>query len=110
MYIRYWFQKLEGNPAFAESCYQSTMNATALPWSTIQSCFDNEYSVVQGAAKDATPKHDYVPWVLVDHTVLEQSSLLQYAICKAYTGTPPASCNGMLSSPPKDVCFNINNN
>ena len=84
------------------------MNTTALPWSTIQTCYEKEYDIVQTAAKDATPKHDYVPWVLVDHTLLEQSSLLQYAICKAYTGTPPASCRGLLSTPPKDVCINDN--
>jgi hypothetical protein len=33
-----------------------------------------------------------VPWCLVDGVVLENTNLLQKAICDAYTGTPPASC------------------
>jgi hypothetical protein len=33
-----------------------------------------------------------VPWCLVDGTVLENTNLLQKAVCDAYTGVPPESC------------------
>ncbi len=103
------FLCIDGNPAYAQSCYESSMNTTALPWSTVAACYATEANDVQNAAASATPKHDYVPWVLVDHAVLEQQSLLQYSICKAYTGTPPASCRGSLASAPSGACFNDNN-
>jgi hypothetical protein len=50
-------EEAEGNPSQGQSCYEKTMNATALPWSTIASCVENEYDLVQTAAMDATPKH-----------------------------------------------------
>jgi len=101
-------EQQDGNPLMAQSCYEATMKTTALPWSTVSACATKEASDVQNAAASATPKHDYVPWVLVDHTLLDQQSLLQHAICKAYTGTPPASCKGFLSSAPAGACFNDN--
>eukprot|EP00598_Pedospumella_elongata_P014643 CAMPEP_0184986726 /NCGR_PEP_ID=MMETSP1098-20130426/17474_1 /TAXON_ID=89044 /ORGANISM="Spumella elongata, Strain CCAP 955/1" /LENGTH=69 /DNA_ID=CAMNT_0027511079 /DNA_START=35 /DNA_END=241 /DNA_ORIENTATION=+ len=68
------------------------MNTTALPWSTIQKCTTTEADLVQTAAMKNTPAHDYVPWPLVNGVVLENSNLLQKAVCDAYTGVPPASC------------------
>ena len=39
-----------------------------------------------------------VPWPLVNGVVLENSNLLQKAVCDAYTGVPPASCKAVQSS------------
>lgn len=53
----------------------------------------------------ATPDHDYVPWVLVDGTLLEYTNLLLPAICMAYEGPKPPSCtkaHGVRDS--KSVC------
>ena len=36
--------------------------------------------------------HVDVPWVLVDGVLLENTNLLQKAVCDAYTGTKPSSC------------------
>lgn len=85
-------EQADGQPSSGKSCYESTMNTTALPWSTIEKCEATEFSAVTNAAMETTPDHDYVPWVLVDGTVLQNTDLLEQAICKAYTGTPPASC------------------
>ncbi|CAM9436198.1 unnamed protein product [Ectocarpus fasciculatus] len=85
-------EEADGAPSEAESCFASTMNSTALSWSTVEDCFKNEADVVQNAAMKATPDHDYVPWVLVDGVLLENTNMLTKAVCDAYTGTPPASC------------------
>jgi len=86
-------EKAEGNPAFAQSCYASTLAKTSsVSWETISKCFDTESAVVQGAAKDATVAHDYVPWPLVNGVLLNNTNLLQQTICKDYTGPAPSSC------------------
>jgi len=92
-------EQAEGNPAKGQSCYTSTMNTAALPWSTIDACTKNEASVVQAAGAKTTPKHDYVPWPLVDHKLLENTNLLQQTICNAYNGTKPASCRKFVDGP-----------
>jgi len=102
-------EEADGNPNKGSSCWSSTMNSTGISWSTISDCVDTEYDKVQNAGAAATPKHDYVPWVLVDGSVLENSSLLQKAVCDAYTGTPPASCKGRAveaAEPTADRCSN----
>lgn len=88
-------EEAEGNPSQGQSCYESTMGAynATLPWSTISTCATEEFTEVTTAAMNATPDHDYVPWCLVDGAVLENTNLLQKAICDAYTGTPPSSCS-----------------
>mmetsp|Transcript_33988 Transcript_33988/g.74112 ORF Transcript_33988/g.74112 Transcript_33988/m.74112 type:complete len:171 (+) Transcript_33988:174-686(+) len=86
-------EEADGNPAEAESCYESTMKSSSVSWSTIADCAQNEADVVQNAAMKATPNHDYVPWVLVDGQLLENTNMLTKAVCDAYTGTPPASCS-----------------
>jgi len=101
-------EEAEGVPSMGQTCYESTMNSTAISWSTISSCAQDEYDAVQTQAMNATPKHDYVPWVLVDGVVLENSNLLQKAICDAYTGTPPESCRHHTAPkafPEVDLCF-----
>jgi hypothetical protein len=51
-------EEAEGDPSYGQSCYESTMNTTAVSWSTITACTVDEFAVVQSAAADATPKHD----------------------------------------------------
>eukprot|EP00428_Durinskia_dybowskii_P078889 CAMPEP_0170362256 /NCGR_PEP_ID=MMETSP0117_2-20130122/4239_1 /TAXON_ID=400756 /ORGANISM="Durinskia baltica, Strain CSIRO CS-38" /LENGTH=172 /DNA_ID=CAMNT_0010616669 /DNA_START=181 /DNA_END=699 /DNA_ORIENTATION=+ len=89
-------EEAEGEPTQGQACYESTMNTTALPWSVISDCASNEADAVQTEAMKATPSHDYVPWCLVDGAVLENTNLLQKAVCDAYTGTPPASCKSTV--------------
>lgn len=50
-------EEAEGNPSMGQSCYEKTMNTSALPWSTISKCVEEEYDSVQTAAMNATPKH-----------------------------------------------------
>ena len=95
----------EGNPSKGSSCFSSTLaKTTTLTWNDITTCYNNEYNDVQNAGAATTPKHDYVPWVLVDGTLLENTNMLLPTICKAYTGPPPASCTRL--SKPVDVCYN----
>jgi interferon gamma-inducible protein 30 len=84
----------EGAPSAAQPCFQKTLatTQTAVTWATIDTCSQNEANAVQNEAAIATPAHDYVPWVLVDNKVLDNSNLLTRAICNAYTGPQPASC------------------
>ena len=51
-------EQADGNPLKGQSCYESTMNTTALPWSVIDDCTKNEAGFVQQAAAAATPDHD----------------------------------------------------
>lgn len=87
-------EEAEGNPAEAENCFKSSMAGSGLEWDVVSTCYKEEYDVVQTAGMNATPSHDFVPWVIVDGRVLEypNASLLA-SICKSYTGTPPASCS-----------------
>jgi len=83
----------EGDPTVAEACYTSTLAVSSgVSWDTILTCSSNEADEVQAAAALATPTHDYVPWVLVDGTLLEHTNVLEAAICKEYTGPKPVSC------------------
>jgi hypothetical protein len=59
----------------------------------IDSCHTTEFNDVQMAAMKATPSHQYVPWVLINGNLLQNTKLLQKAICDAYSGTDvPSSC------------------
>jgi len=91
----------EGNPLKGQSCYESTMNSTKLSWDVVATCVEEEFTTVTTKAMEETPKHDFVPWCLVDGVVLENTNLLQKAICDAYTGVPPASC----SQPVTEKCM-----
>ena len=94
-------EEADGNPLKAESCYSSSMSNSTVAWSEIEDCYNNESDDVQAAAaaETALTGHTYVPWVTVDDVLLEQSALLQHAICQAYTGTPPVSCGLGLAKP-----------
>ena len=83
----------DGNPSMGESCFNSSMNSTSLTWNTVESCYENEYDLVMNAGMKASDSdHTYVPWVKVDGELLEDTNQLQKAICEAYTGPPPTSC------------------
>jgi len=92
-------EEAEGVPSAAQGCFENTMNTTTVSWSEVEKCASDEYDLVQNAAMEATPAHDYVPWCLVAGVVLENSNLLQKAICDAYTGVKPPSCR---SSPQEE--------
>jgi hypothetical protein len=51
-------EEAEGVPSAGQSCYESTMNTTALPWSVINDCASTESDAVQTQAMKATPSHD----------------------------------------------------
>jgi len=88
-------EEAEGSPSAAENCFQTSMAYSGLAWDTVAACYKEEYNAVQTAGMNATPKHDYVPWVLVDGRVLQNPDLgLLRAICAAYTGPVPPSCGG----------------
>ena len=127
-------EEADGNPLQGQNCYESTMNTTAVPWSTIADCISYETDLVQNAAADATPAHDCklsffflfsiftsltklcilldVPWALVDGALVEKTHLLQYYICQAYTGPPPRSCTHatvLVPEKPERFCDNNGN-
>jgi interferon gamma-inducible protein 30 len=94
----------EGDFSKGEACFSSSMNSTALSWNTVQSCYNDEYDLVMNAGMKATdPDHSYVPWVVVDNTLLEHQGLLQKAVCDAYTGPTPASCEHFEASTSAEV-------
>lgn len=76
----------EGSPSKAESCFLSTMQGSGLSWSTVTDCSATQSSDVQNEGAVATPTHSYVPWVLVDGVLLDNTNLLLPTICKDYTG------------------------
>lgn len=103
----------EGNPSAAQPCWTKTLGATQtkVTWTTIDSCTKTEAKACQTEAANATPSHDYVPWVLVDNKVLDNSNLLTQAICRAYTGPQPASCKSLqaVSEGVRSRSYNDNN-
>ena len=98
-------EKAEGDPSSVQGCYKDNLAKIGPSWSVIQECFDKQYDEVQGAAAATTPVHQYVPWVLVDGQLVDNTDLLTTYICKAYTGPKPASCRFAESSKP-EVCMN----
>lgn len=58
---------------------------------------------MQNAGKAATDPtgHTYVPWVLVDGKLLDNTNLLLKTICAAYTGPKPSSCKGVAAEDSK---------
>lgn len=86
-------EEAEGSPSAGQGCWTKTMGSSNISWSTISTCSTQEFNAVQTAGMQATPKHDYVPWVLVNGNLVDNPDYsLLYTICKAYTGPPPASC------------------
>lgn len=92
-------EEADGNPAKGQSCYTSSMANSTVSWSDVSTCVDKEFNTVTGAAAAATPKHDYVPWTLVDGELLSNTNMLNMAVCNAYTGTKPSSCRSFTIEP-----------
>lgn len=69
------------------------MSGSGLDWATVNACSQKEANDVQHMGAEATPSHEYVPWVLVAERQLQQPNYtLLASICAAYTGPAPASC------------------
>jgi len=99
-------EEQEGNPSFAESCYTKNIPSTEASWEEVKELADMKSNYLQSIANAATPSnHSYVPWVLVDGLLLENTELLKRQICQSYTGTKPSSCRN-LDSENKNVCLN----
>lgn len=85
-----------GGSANAQGCFQSSFPTR--DYAEIQACAENEADETQKAAADATPTHDYTPWVLVGGELLGNTNLLTYTVCKDYTGPKPAECKGAATT------------
>jgi len=96
----------EGASSAAANCYANNMKGASATWSDVTTCAANEASVVQNQAMSATPTHDYVPWVLVNSVLVENTNALLVSICKAYTGPAPASCKRLYQNNDNAVCMN----
>lgn len=95
----------EGDPSVSESCYNENLaESVGISWDVISTCASEESDDVQAEAALATPTHDYVPWILVDDTLLEHTNALVASICKAYTGPSPSSCK--FTNTEHSVCLN----
>lgn len=86
----------QGYPDAAEDCFKSNLGNSGLSWETVVECSIKEANVVQTMAKNTTPNHEYVPWLIVDGQVLQNESFLTRAICKAYTGPTLTSCKNFF--------------
>jgi len=92
-------EEATGDPNAAPGCYAAHAVNSSIPYSAIADCATNQFNVVQTAAMKATPSdHQYVPWVLIDGEVLDNTNQLVTAICAAYTGPPPASCRKLTDN------------
>lgn len=86
-------EEATGDPSAAPGCYAQHAANSSIPFSAISDCATNQFNEVTTAAMKATPPdHQYVPWVLVNNQLLENTNALVQAICAAYTGPTPDSC------------------
>jgi len=83
----------------AGTCVLEKMEGCAtsagLDYSKLSACTGNkaEANRLQHTFSDLTPsEHTYVPWVVVDGKVSQNSDKLIKQVCKAYKGTKPAAC------------------
>ena len=91
-------EQADGNPLQAASCYASNTANSTVTFDMISDCATNDFNMISLAAMKATPTDKtYVPWVLVDGALLDNTNDLLKTICSAYTGTPPASCKAHLA-------------
>ena len=93
-------EEAEGDPTKGASCYSQSMTNSTLAYSTISDCATNDFNTVQAAAEKATAptNHQYVPWVLVDGELVDNTNALLKSICDAYTGPAPASCKRLMGA------------
>nr|CAB3501113.1 unnamed protein product [Digitaria exilis] len=78
------FQKLGLDPKPVTECYQSEQGHK----------LDLKYANQTDAL---VPPHRYVPWVVVDgQPLLEDYENFEVYVCKAYKGSPPKVCEGLV--------------
>merc|ERR1719240_2403706 len=92
-FIRQLVVEEKGHPAKAEESYKNTLGkSSAVTWANIIDCYKNEANLVQKAAAEATPPHQYTSWIVVNHEHLSDGNALLHSICEAYDGVKPQSC------------------
>ncbi|KAF8683819.1 hypothetical protein HU200_044756 [Digitaria exilis] len=80
------FQKLGLDPKPITECYQSEQGHK----------LDLKYANQTDAL---VPPHRYVPWVVVDgQPLLEDYENFEVYVCKAYKGSPPKVCEGLVQA------------
>lgn len=108
-------EEAEGDPSKGSACFDSSnmasasaagSNSTALTFDAVSNCASADFNDVQTAAMKATPTdHQYVPWVLVNSELVDNTNALVKAICDAYTGPTPKSCKRLSEDTP-ERCYN----
>ena len=84
----------EKNPDFSDDGIAVCASEADIDAAEIIECSQSEEGPrLHLEAADKTPKHEYVPWVVVNGKVMsEQDDFLQM-VCDAYEGKKPASCS-----------------
>jgi hypothetical protein len=85
---------------FPESLFHHCADGVAgMDFETLKKCHDNpmvQWQLQQKYAR-ATPKHDYVPWIVVNGRKMnEETESLLDVVCREYTsagGTAPPGCS-----------------
>lgn len=65
-----------------------------LDFDILSTCFNGpESKTLEQQYFDMTPAdHTYVPWVVINGKLMDDSDVFLDAVCKAYTGDKPAGC------------------
>jgi len=91
-------ESADGAPSSAPGCFDSTLGPKVeFTWEQdiLAKCADDptQSIVVQHAGADATPAdHQFVPWVVIDGSMVDNPDPLLELICTAYTGPLPDEC------------------
>lgn len=83
---------------------QSCAESAGLDYASLSACVNSptESKALQEKFYKLTPSnHQYVPWVLVDGVLAEDSDNLLSEVCKAYKGKKPAGCPKALDAEAK---------
>ena len=88
------------NTTFAVATLKTCATAQGIDWATLDTCSaSTEGAGYFAKEKTLTPPHKGVPFISLNGApiVYDSATLnLVDAICKAYTGTPPAACKSTL--------------
>ncbi|KAK8793318.1 hypothetical protein WA158_004677 [Blastocystis sp. Blastoise] len=69
---------------------------TGLDVNTILSCFNGpEALLLHLECGDATPAHDSVPLLMVNHVIVKDTNSLSKEVCDAYEGVKPEVCKNL---------------
>lgn len=69
-----------------------------LDWKEIDTCYNGPigHQCDLQAGAETPADHQYVPWVVVDGTQLQNTNALMYQVCQDYKGAnKPAACNNL---------------